>query len=98
MDWPDPITWVDSIGPTQYSDPFWFCENKEKLGLGGDLNLCPLSSLSDKFQNIKLHLILCFHIKILLPLLLTMLCIKIIVSLINDLGYIFDCLIYIIYI
>jgi hypothetical protein len=71
---------------------------KEKLGLCEELNLGPLSSLSDKFQTIKLSLILCSHIKILFLLLFTMLRIKIIISLIHDLGYIFDCLIYIIYI
>jgi hypothetical protein len=27
---PDPIKWADHIGPAQYSDPFEFCENKEK--------------------------------------------------------------------
>jgi hypothetical protein len=62
----------------QYSGLFEFCENKEKLGLGGDLNLGPLSPLSDKFQTIKLGLILYFHINVLFPLLFIVLCIKII--------------------
>jgi hypothetical protein len=66
-------------------------KNKENLGLSGDLNLGPLSPLSDKFQIIKLCLILYFHIKVYFHLLFTVLCIKIIVYLIHDLGNIFDC-------
>jgi hypothetical protein len=69
----------------EYSCPFGFCENKEKLGLNGDLNLGPLSPLSDKFQTIKLGLVLCFHIKVLFPLLFTVFCINIIVSSIHEL-------------
>jgi hypothetical protein len=64
---------------------FEFCDNKEKLGLSGDLNLGPLSPLSDKFQTIKLSLILCFHIKVLIPLLFIVFCINNIVTLIHEL-------------
>jgi hypothetical protein len=88
--WVDPV-WVNPIQRPR-------SPNKKKLGLNEDLNLGPLSPQSTKLQTIKANLILCFHIKVLFPLLFIGLCIKIIVSLIHDLEYIFDCLIYIIYI
>jgi hypothetical protein len=59
------------------------------LGLGRDLNLGHLSPLSDKFQTTKIYLILCFHIKVLFPLLFKVFCINIIISLIHDFGNIF---------
>jgi hypothetical protein len=49
------------------------------------LNLGPLSPLSYKIQTIELSLVLCFHIKVLFPLLFKLFCVNIIVSLINDL-------------
>jgi hypothetical protein len=38
---------------TQYSGPFGFFKNKEKLDLGGDLNMRPLSPLNDNFKPLS---------------------------------------------